>query len=77
MSNNVLPADITALLDIGVDKWHAQASWPVSEEEFSNLSNVVFQSYGEMLDTLPHDLQDVFLVDLRFVSFLPQYFYLF
>ncbi|MBT4888395.1 MAG: hypothetical protein HON65_02425 [Rhodospirillales bacterium] len=75
MSNNVLPADITALLDIGVDKWHAQASWPVSEEEFSNLSNVVFQSYGEMLDTLPHDLQDVFLVDLRFVSFLPQYFH--
>jgi hypothetical protein len=75
MKGTVLPVDISALVGMGVDEWQAQASWPVSEEEFSDLTEVVYQSYGELLDGLPDELRDVFLVDLRFVGFLVQYFH--
>jgi hypothetical protein len=75
VTETILPADISALVNIGVDEWHAQASWPVSEEEFSGLTKDIYQSYGEMLELLPPEPRDVFLADLRFVGFLVQYFH--
>ena len=73
MNDIIIPADIQALLSIGVDKWHSQASWPVDEEEFANLAGGIYQSFGEFLDTAPPELQDVFLADINFVGFLGQY----
>jgi len=75
MNDLIIPADIEALVEIGVDEWHAQAGWPVDEEAFSSLVGNIFQSFGEYLNTATPALQDVFLADLHFISFLGQYFH--
>jgi len=75
MCKIVIPADIQALVDIGVDKWHSEASWPVGEEEFSNFASNICQSFGEFLNTTRPEMQDIFLADINFVGFLGQYFH--
>jgi hypothetical protein len=71
----VLPVDISAILDVGVDKWYSNANWPVSEEEFSIICNAALRFYGDLLEELPPNLQDIFLVDFDTVVFLVQYFH--
>ena len=68
-----IPADILALKQLGVDEWHARASWPVHEEEFSNLVTSILQCYGQFLNAASPAEQDIFLADFGFISFLIQH----
>jgi hypothetical protein len=75
MDKRRLPADISALMDIGVDRWWAEASWPVSEGEFAVQVSALFAAYHTVLNGSNPGIRDILLVDIRFVGLLAQIFH--
>jgi hypothetical protein len=70
-----LPADIASLMEIGVDHWWANASWPVSEDEFAEQVSVLFSAYRDALNETGIGTRDVLLADVKFIAYLAQVFH--
>lgn len=56
------PVDIWSVKEYGVKEWHKEFFWPVSTEEFQNLSHEIDELYLGILSESPPDMKDIFWV---------------
>ncbi len=75
MSENRFPVDIFAIKEYGVDKWHEEFFWPVSDDEFISLYNDITQCLVDEINNqqrqakIPLIIQHQFL-NMEYANFL-------
>ena len=69
----VLPADVYAVKDLGVETWQKAYFWPVSDEDYFELLDRAFGAFDAMYAGLQGAARDLVLADSGFVNFLAQY----
>ena len=68
--------DTTGVAAIGVEAWHARYAWPVSDAEYTQLAEAVWDAYLDVIEELSGPEQDAVKADLGLPSFLLQHIHL-
>ena len=65
--NSALATDIHAALGRGIEIWHKDTSWPVSESEFVELNRWLDEAFDRVHALLDETWRDLFLADWGFI----------
>jgi len=67
-----IPADIDSLKKIGLRSWLESCYWPVSDEQFFGMLDVLWKVYDHLYERLDEKGRDLVLADTDFIGYLAQ-----
>jgi len=62
MDSRYYPVDIGAIKEYGIEKWHEQFFWPVSDEEYLALCQDILKFFEEFINAQPNKAGELLLV---------------
>ncbi|MGN7611201.1 hypothetical protein ACQZV8_03855 [Magnetococcales bacterium HHB-1] len=70
-----IPTDAETLNQVGITAFCTDQKplWPVSDLQFEQLTKILFNQFDHLFSQADHDLQNLLLVDFKFIFFLSQY----
>lgn len=69
----ILASDIDAVKRIGVEQWGRDFFWPISDERYHGLSNMVWNNFFSLFKMMDRTGQDMVLADSGFAGSLAAY----
>jgi hypothetical protein len=69
----VLPTGIGAIREIGVQQWHEDCFWPISEADFHVLLDRIWDEFDIAFGGLEDTAKDIVFSDLKFVNHVGQH----
>jgi hypothetical protein len=73
MQNDLFPVDVPSVLDYGIDKWHEEFFWPVSEPAFAQLFGTVESWYLAAVKDAQQPIKDFLVIHYKLISGLANY----
>ena len=71
--NKIIPLDIEAIKEIGVEKWQKDYYWPISDKLYTKVIDKIWDEFDEICRHINPVLNDVLLSDTKFISFIASF----